>query len=114
MSEQNNATCCVCGKRYHVCKSCLEQKTFKPWRTVTDTVEHYKIYLAIHSYTVSKKKERAKSELKQCDLSELESFLPEIKAAILEIMAEPEKEKSVPKRGKENKKAEAKEQDMDE
>lgn len=114
MSEQSNASCSVCGKKYHVCKSCLEQKTFKPWRTVTDTIEHYKIYLAVHSYTVSKKKEQAKSELKQCDLSELESFLPEIKAAILEIMAEPEKGKSVLKKGKENRKAEAKVNDMDE
>lgn len=104
MSEQNNAICSVCGKGYHVCKSCLEQKTFKPWRTVTDTIEHYKIYLAIHSYTVSKRKGQAKSELKQCDLSELESFLPEIKSAISEIMSEPaEKERSVPKRGRESK-----------
>lgn len=85
MSVQNNAICSICGKGYRVCRSCLEQKSFRPWRSVTDTLEHYKIYLAIHGYTISGNKEQAKEELQNCDLSGLETFRPEIKAAIQKI-----------------------------
>ena len=81
-----NAHCAICGNGYHVCNSCLVQTTFKPWRAVTDTMEHYKIYLAIHAYTLSKDKETAREELKQCDLSELETFKPEIKSMIQNIL----------------------------
>lgn len=102
MTENNiNAWCAICGEGYHVCRSCLEQKTFKPWRTVTDTIEHYKIYLAIHAYTKTKDKEQAKTELQNCDLTGLENFKPEIKAVIDEIMTEPKKVKSVSKKKKE-------------
>lgn len=79
--------CTICGKDYEVCNSCLQQKTFKPWRIVTDSIEHYKIYLVIHGYTISKNKDEAKKELENCDLSDLENFNPEIKAVIKEIMA---------------------------
>lgn len=88
MSEELNATCDVCGKKYHVCVSCLQQKTFKPWRTVVDTIDHYKIYMAVHGYTVTKDKELAKKELSVCDLSELDSFSDNIKKAINEILLE--------------------------
>lgn len=95
MIDKNiNAYCSICGRGYHVCSSCLEQKTFKPWRTVTDSIEHYKIYLAIHTYTISKDKEKAKAELKQCDLFGLDSFNPEIKSVIKEIMEEPKMAKA--------------------
>lgn len=88
MSEELNANCDVCGKKYHVCVSCLQQKTFKPWRTVVDTIDHYKIYMAVHGYTVTKDKELAKKELSVCDLSELNSFSDNIKKAINEILSE--------------------------
>lgn len=82
-----NAHCAICGKGYHVCKSCATQTAFKPWRTITDSMEHYKIYMAIHGYTISRDKEAAKKALEACDLSGLEHFNKEIKAVIEEIMA---------------------------
>ncbi len=89
MEEYNkNAHCSICGHKYHICSSCPEQKKFRPWRTVTDTIEHYKIYMAIHGYTITKDRETAKTELQNCDLSGLENFNPEIKAVIKEILAE--------------------------
>ena len=87
MSEQNiNARCSICGEGYHLCKTCSDVKSFLPWRTVTDTVGHYLIYTAIHGYTISKNKVRAKNELEKCDLSELKKFNPEIQMVISEIM----------------------------
>lgn len=103
MADKNiNAYCEICNEGYHVCRSCLEQRTFKSWKTVTDTIEHYKIYLAIHGYTVSKDKEKTKAELQDCDLSGLENFKPEIKAVIKEIMTETKKSKTTSKKEKEN------------
>ena len=90
MAEKNiNAFCSICGKGYHVCRSCREQKVFKPWRSVTDNIEHYKIYLAIHGYTISKNRKNAKAELEKCDLSDLENFKPEIKLQLMKLWKNP-------------------------
>ena len=107
MAEGNiNAYCSICGVGYSVCNTCKEQKTFKPWRSVTDTIEHYKIYFALHGYTMSKDREAAKNELKQCDLTGIEGFKPEIRTAIEEIMAEAkveaQTENSIPAKRREN------------
>lgn len=99
MAENNiNAYCSICGQGYHICSSCLEQKTFKPWKTVVDSIEHYKIYLAIHGYTISKDKKKAKAELQVCNLSDSENFKPEIKDIIKEIMMESKKTRTVSKK----------------
>ena len=115
MEENNvNAWCSICGKGYRVCNTCLEQKTFKPWRTVTDSIEHYKIYLAIHGYTVSGNKETAKSELQDCDLTDINNFKPEIKSVIKEIMADSKKVKSTLKKENIEVKTEIKTDDVNE
>ena len=88
MAQELNATCDICGKKYHVCNSCKEVKSFTPWRTVTDTMQHYIIFLALSEYTKTKDKEKAKEELSKCDLSELDTFNENIKSVIKEIMAE--------------------------
>ena len=100
MNNDTTAYCSICGRGYHVCDSCAEQKKLKPWRTVTDTIGCYKIYLLIYGYTISKDKEKAKQELQNCDLSGLENFNPEIKSVIGKIMEE-SKVKSIPKLKKE-------------
>lgn len=85
MSEILNSTCDICGKKYHTCITCKSVKTFKPWRTITDTIECYKIYMIIHDYTNNAiTREKAKEELSACVLpSELQ---PHIKNVIDEIM----------------------------
>ena len=88
MNLENNAICDICGKPYRVCSSCKEVKSFTPWRTVTDTMQHYLIFLALSEYTKTKDKEKAKEELSKCDLSELDTFNENIKTVIKEIMAE--------------------------
>ncbi|MCI8327326.1 MAG: hypothetical protein HFI37_06080 [Lachnospiraceae bacterium] len=89
MKKQTLATCSICGKTYKICNSCSSLKTITPWRSITDSMEHYKIYLAIHGYTTSKDREKSKTELQHCDLSGLENFNPEIKSVIGKILAEP-------------------------
>lgn len=49
MAKQLNHKCIVCGKLYHSCDSCENIKTYSPWRTVTDTFNHYQIYVTIKS-----------------------------------------------------------------
>lgn len=88
MAEKINAYCDICGCGYHICNSCKDIKSFTPWRTITDTMDHYKIFLVLSNYTNTKDKVKAKQELETCDLSELETFRSEIKAVIKEIMAE--------------------------
>lgn len=88
MAEKINAYCDICGCGYHICNSCKDIKSFTPWRTITDTMDHYKIFLVLSNYTNTKDKVKAKQELETCDLSELETFRPEIKAVIKEITDE--------------------------
>ena len=115
MAETNiNAYCSICGKGYTRCNSCADQKVLNPWKSVTDTMEHYKIYLALHGYTLSKNKEDAKKELENCDLSGLTNFKPEIQSAINEIMAEPKKIKYVSKNAKANEDVETETEDINE
>ncbi len=101
MAENNiNAYCTICGEGYMMCRSCTEQKTVKPWRSVVDSIECYQIYLAIHGYTLSKNKDEARRELERCNLSNLNSFKPEIKAVIEEIMSTPKKTQNVSRKQK--------------
>lgn len=88
MSEELNATCDICGKRYHRCHSCVDMKTFQPWRSVTDTFNHYAIFLALSEYTKTGDKEQAKERLKDCDLTGRENFNENIKNALDEIYKE--------------------------
>ncbi len=88
MAEKpTHAHCSICGKGYRLCRSCQGRDSLKSWRSVTDTMEHYKIYLAIHGFTLSQDKAATKDELCRCDLSGLPGFKPEIRAAIEEIMS---------------------------
>ena len=88
MSEKFNATCAICGKPYKVCRSCQEIKSFTPWRTVTDTLQHYSIFLTLTEYAKTKNKEVAREELSICDLSELGTFKESVRNMIAEIMKE--------------------------
>lgn len=91
MALENNAICAICGKPYRVCHTCQNIKTFTPWRTVTDTLPHYIVYLAVYEYNRTKNKEVAKKELLKCDLSELETFDEDIKRTIKEIIGDDKK-----------------------
>ena len=87
-----NATCAICGTKYHVCRSCADETKIKPWRSIVDTISHYNIFLIIKDYTNKViTKSEAKTELGKCDLSGLNNFIPEIKSVITDIMKEDKK-----------------------
>ena len=88
MAENFNATCDICGKKYKVCNTCKEVKSFAPWRTITDTMDHYKIFLALSDYTRTKDKKAAKEDLSHCNLDGLESFNDNIRDTIKDIFSE--------------------------
>lgn len=96
MSEQINAYCTVCGNGYHLCLSCKDKMKLQPWKAFTDTAEHYKIHQIIHGFSTKVyTKDEVRSKLKNVDLSDLETFKPNIKAIIKDILKEKSVEPSV-------------------
>lgn len=96
MSEQINAYCTVCGNGYHLCLSCKDKMKLQPWKTFTDTAEHYKIHQIIHGFSTKVyTKDEVRSKLKNVDLSDLETFKPNIKAIIKDVLKEESIEPSV-------------------
>lgn len=94
--ENLNATCSICGNKYHMCVTCSEVKSFMPWRTIVDNVNCYKIFLSLRDYTNKiKTKEDVKAELEKCDLSEINIFIPEVKSVIEEILKNDPKSKKI-------------------
>ena len=69
-----------------MCQSCSEVTKFKPWRTVTDTFEHYMVFLALSNYHHNGNVEEARKALSSCDLTDYESYNENIKSVIDEIM----------------------------
>lgn len=105
MAEELNAKCSICNKKYHVCGTCKDMKTFQPWRTVTDTFNHYAIFLALSEYTKTGDKVQARERLSDCDLTGMENFDTDVKKALEDILKE---EKSVePKQEKVQKTSQA-------
>ncbi len=88
MSEQINAYCTICGNGYHMCLSCKDKMKMSPWKMYTDSAEHYKIHQIIHGLSTKVYTEdEVKSKLENVDLSDLETFKPNIKAIIQGILA---------------------------
>lgn len=83
---KNNARCAICGKGYRMCNSCAEQKKLTPWKVVTDTSEHFKIFIALHRYNKTHDVAVAREDLSHCDLQGWEDFVPNVREMISEIM----------------------------
>ena len=89
MSEQINAYCTICGSGYHMCLSCKDKMKMSPWKMYTDNAEHYKIHQIIHGLSTNVyTKDEVRSKLKNVDLSDLDTFKPNIKAIIKDVLEE--------------------------
>lgn len=99
MSEQINAYCTICGNGYHMCLSCKDKMRMSPWKMYTDSAEHYKIHQIIYGLSTKVYTEdEALLKLKNVDLSDLETFKPNIKAIIKGILEKEKiKEKAIKK-----------------
>ena len=72
-----------------MCLSCKDKMKMSPWKMYTDSAEHYKIHQIIHGLSTKVyTKDEVKSKLKNVDLSDLETFKPNIKSIIKDILKE--------------------------
>ncbi len=86
MSKEINHWCVICGNGYHACDTCNEIKKITPWKKLTDTIEHYKIFTVLKDYNnkVINKRE-AKKMLSGIDLSGRENFKESAKNLLNDI-----------------------------
>lgn len=85
--QKINHRCVVCGEGYHACDTCLEEKTFKPWRTLTDSIDHYKIFMILRNYNnKALSKAEARKMLENVNIDGWQNFRDNCKNVMLEIM----------------------------
>lgn len=86
--KEENSTCIICGKKYHLCIACERSKTnWQQWKVIADTENCYKIYKVLNDYNFNKiSKEEARSLLGKLDLKEVDSFKENVKKQIKDIM----------------------------
>ncbi len=81
------ATCAVCGKSYKPCLSCRAgQNRISYWRNIADSINCYKIFLAVSQYNngyLSKAQAREQLEAIPFDEKELRET---VRVKIAEIM----------------------------
>ena len=89
MAEKNNAVCDICGKGYYVCLSCSDAMRLHPYKSFTDTAEHFKVFQVVKGLlTGVYTKDEAKEKFKNIDLKDIDSFKPHIKDIIKDVLKE--------------------------
>lgn len=84
-----NHWCVLCGAGYHACDACSRERNLTPWKALTDTVEHYKIFMVLKNYHNKKiDRKKAKELLSHTDLSDQENFKENTKRLLSEIYSE--------------------------
>lgn len=87
MEKNNNVKCVVCGKGYHLCMSCRDKISMKPWKVLTDTPEHYKVHQVISGYRGGiYTKDEAKIALENIDIKDKNTYLDSVKKILDEIL----------------------------
>lgn len=89
MTEKHNATCKICGKSYYACMSCADTIKLNPFKSFTDTAEHFKVFQVVRGFSTGVyTKDEAKEKFKNIDLKDIESFRPHIKKIVKDILKE--------------------------
>ncbi len=81
--------CKICGKKYKVCPSCEEVRTFAPWRTLVCSVEHYQVFTILSEHICTKDSKQAAQSLHRLHLTkdEMIKFTPAVQKSITDIYA---------------------------
>lgn len=89
MSEKNNSKCVVCGKDYYLCMSCKDKIKLRPYRVLTDTSEHYKIFQIIKAYNegIYNKKDAQKA-LSNIDVSDKDTYIESVRKTLDKILTD--------------------------
>lgn len=87
MSMKNNAVCAVCGKPYHICSD-IQTSKINPWRSITDSINCYKIHLTLLDYTNGYTDALTTAQIlkQKCDISNEISLLPHIRKVIDDLL----------------------------
>lgn len=89
MAEKNNAVCSICGKEYYACLSCSDTMKLHPYKSFTDTAEHFKVFQVVRGLSTDVyTKDEAKEKFKNIDLTDIETFRPHIKNIIKDVLKE--------------------------
>ena len=89
MAEKYNATCSICGNKYHACYSCKDSIQLQPWKLHCCSVDCYKAFQVVRGFSTGVyTKDEFKSKLKNIDLSNLENYREHIKALIKDALKE--------------------------
>jgi hypothetical protein len=95
-SQTRYLTCIICGKKYAGCRSCDDATSYKAWRSLCDTPQHFQIYriiqeLNLNAITLSE----AKEMLSRIGVykKDIDSLLPSVKAILEPVFARKQKVK---------------------
>lgn len=86
MEKEINHWCVLCGKGYHACDTCSKEKSFTPWRALTDSIEHYKIFMVLKDYNNKLiTKDEAKKMLANVNLADKDTYKENVKSLLKDI-----------------------------
>ena len=86
---ENNAVCSICGKEYYACLSCSDAMKLHPFKSFTDTAEHFKVFQVVRGFSTGVyTKDESKEKFKNIALTDIESFRPHIRDIIKDIIKE--------------------------
>ena len=86
-NKKHNSFCAICGKSYYYCNSCKDTAHLYPYKILTDTSEHYKVFMIIRGYSNGLyTKEETKEKLNNVDISDLETYKENIRDIIKDIL----------------------------
>lgn len=87
MGKNDNVKCVVCGRGYHLCMSCKDKLSMKPWKVLTDTAEHYKVHQIVNGYRGGiYTKDEARVALANVDISDKHTYLYSVRKILNEIL----------------------------
>lgn len=86
-NKKHNSFCTICGKSYYYCNSCKDIAHLYPYKILTDTAEHYKVFMVVRGYNNGLyTKEEAYERLKNVDTSDIDNYKDNIKKIVKDIL----------------------------